>query len=336
MAYVLGVDGGASKTHALIADERGRLLGFGQAGGSNYESVGLPAAKQAVAAASLAAIEQAGLDATQVEAACFSLAGADFPEDFAMLEQAMGELRLAGRFVITNDSIAALRSGTQRPYGVVVIMGSGMNAAALDVSGREYRLPAEGYLYGDWGGAGSIGAEVMHRIFRAHDGRGQPTVLTSMTLQFLGVPSMEELTRRLYRGQLPEERIPELAPLVFEAAYEGDAVACEIVSRIGQEAAAAAIAMMRRAGLDKREVDVVLGGSIFRGKGPLLMDVIGAGVHAVNPLARLVVPAWQPVVGAVIIAIELAGAQADAGVWANIRETYERTAGTAKGAADLD
>ena len=301
-------------------------MGFGQAGGSNYESVGLPAAKQAIAAACLQAAERAEVEMPQVQAACFSLAGADFPEDFMMLESALGELQLARKFVVTNDSIAALRSGTRRSYGVVVIMGSGMNAAAVDLTGREYRLPAEGYLYGDWGGAGSIGTEVMHRVFRAHDGRGQPTILTRMTLDFFGVSSMEELTTRLYKGELPDDRIPELTPLVFEAAYEGDAVACEIVSKVGQEAGLAAIAMMKRAGLDRREVDIVLGGSIFRGRGPLLLDTVAAAVHAANPLACLVAPAWQPVVGAVIMAVELSGSPAGYEVWENIERTYDSVA----------
>jgi N-acetylglucosamine kinase-like BadF-type ATPase len=323
MSYVLGVDGGGSKTHALLAEASAVLLGFGQSGTGNYEGVGLPAAMQAVAAASLQACQRGGVSAAEIEVGCFCLAGADFPEDFDMLQRAVQEKHLAQRVIIKNDSYAALRSGTRRPYGIVIIMGSGFNAAAIDPAGREHRLAGEGYLYGDWGGAGDIGPEVMHRIFRAHDGRGRPTMLTQWVLEFFGAANMEELTRRLYRGQIEHRTIAETTPLVFEAACAGDEVACDIVRKIGAETVAAAAAMMRRAAMEECEVDVVLGGAVFRGKGPLLREVISAGVHAVNPLAKIVVPEYLPVVGAVVAAAEAAVGRADDEMWENLESSYQ-------------
>jgi N-acetylglucosamine kinase-like BadF-type ATPase len=324
MAHVLGVDAGGSKTHALVAQKTGALVGFGQAGCGNYEGVGLPAAMQAVAGASLQACTQAGVKPSEIEVGCFCLAGADFPEDFIMLQEAVEQLRLARKVVIKNDTYAALRAGTRREYGVVVIMGSGFNAAAVDPTGREHRLAGEGYLYGDWGGAGDIGAEVMHRVARAYDGRGRPTMLTEMALRFFGAPDVRELLLRLNRGELGNRRIHEATPLVFEAAYSGDEVACEILRKIGNEAAASAIAMMRRGGMERFEVDIVLGGGVFKGEGPLLLDTVVAAVHAVNPLAHVVIPRYLPVVGAAVAAVEATGASAAEQVWDNLESSYEK------------
>jgi len=258
---LLGVDGGGSKTFAVAVDERGQIPGFGRGGCGNYEGTGLEAAMAEIAKACRAALDAAGAQRAQI--GCFCLAGADFPEDFEMLGEAVAKLALADEVHIYNDTRAAFEAGSTRGYGAVVIMGAGMNAAGFAPGGRECRLPGEGFLFGDWGGAGAIGAEVMHRVFRAHDGRGKPTALTRTVLERLGARDMDELTRRLYREEIPPAAIGALTLLVFPAALQGDEVASAIIERIADETAAAALAMLRRLGSEGEECDVVLGGSVY-------------------------------------------------------------------------
>jgi len=80
---LLGVDVGGSKTHAVLADEHGRVLGVGLAGGGNWEGVGLDRARAAWAAAIAAALEQAGVTSAEISAGGFGLAGLDWPSDEA-------------------------------------------------------------------------------------------------------------------------------------------------------------------------------------------------------------------------------------------------------------
>src|SRR5688500_12103012 len=159
MRYLMGIDGDASKTHALIIDEPGRAAGVGNGGTGNHQSHGLDAAMREVGTAVRAALDNAALDAIAVEMGYFCLAGADLPEDFTMLQESVERLALCNRVIIDNDTMAALRAGLSRAWGVVVICGTGANGAGIGQDGREIRLPGLGYISGDWGGGAGIAHE---------------------------------------------------------------------------------------------------------------------------------------------------------------------------------
>jgi len=223
MRVVLGVDGGASKTHALVADQRGRVLGFGEAGSGNHQSRGLEPALQEIERAVRQAVEAARLPAARHPAAsidlgCFCLAGADLPEDYALLQNAVEGLGLTGNVVLKNDTLAALRAGLTRPWGVVVICGSGFNAAGRSRDGREIILPGLGPVSGDWGGGEDLSQEMIRLVMRAWDGRGQPTLLTRMVLEALSAPSEAALLSRLYHLRIGPAQLLNLVPLLFDAA----------------------------------------------------------------------------------------------------------------------
>jgi len=305
--YLLGVDGGNSKTAALLSDLSGNLLGYGLAGPGNYEAVGLEAAKENIRAAAERAMAQRKISGESVSLACFGLAGADFPEDFEMLRAAMEQLGLARSVIIENDAIIGMRAGSRRGYGAAVVMGAGAKAVGRAPDGTEVRLPGEGYEFGDWGGGGAVASEILHRVFRAYDGRGAPTMLLEMVLKQLGVADMEELTRKLYRGEFHSAQRLSLAPLAFQAAARGDRVAAEIVQRIGEEAAISAAAVLRRLNLLDRPAEVVLIGGLFKGEGPLLMQALRSRLAEEAPLAVPVLLQHEPVVGAVLLAMDQLG-----------------------------
>lgn len=315
MRCVFGVDGGATKTHALVVEETGRAVGFDQAGTGNHQVCGLEAARCEIERAVRAALEEAGLAPGVIEAGYFCLAGADLPEDYTMLQAAMEDLGLARSVIVKNDTLAALRAGLTRFWGVVVICGTGFNAAARSPDGREIVLPGLGPISGDWGGGGALGQEMIRLVMRAWDGRGRPTLLTELVLKALQAPSIEVLLSRLYHQEITQRRILDLVPLLFEAAEAGDDVARELIVRMGTEVGITANALIRRLSLRQaqdgdlgtRDVEVVLGGSVFKGQGSLLLDTVTEVVHREAPAARIVMPRYEPVVGAALLALESMG-----------------------------
>ncbi len=330
MPHVLGVDAGATKTFALVADGEGHLLGFGQGGPGNHQVVGPEAALTEIRRACEAALSQAGV-APPVDLGFFGVAGADLPVDFALLTPAIEGMGLARQVRVKNDTMVALRAGLKRRWGVAVICGTGFNAGGIGPDGREVQLPGLGALSGDWGGGADIAQEVIRLVARAWDGRGQPTALTEMVLEALELPSVEELISRLYQsqfdyyhGQFDRRRLLGLVPLVFEAAYHGDPVAQDLLVRVGTEVGITANAIIKRLGLEHTDVEVVLGGSVFKGKGPLLLDTVTQVVHCVAPRATIVRPAFEPVVGAVFLALEHLGAEVNKAVYANVRASLPR------------
>jgi N-acetylglucosamine kinase-like BadF-type ATPase len=316
MDIYLGVDGGASKTFALAAEATGRVLGFGQAGCANHQVQGFDAALAEIGGACRRA-----LGTSAASFASFCLAGADLSPDFAMLRPALEALGVAATFDLRNDTWAAMRAGTSHPWGAVVICGSGINAAVRAPDGREFVLPSLGEISGDWGGGGDIAMSAISALAREWDGRGPPTALTERVLRHFKQPSYAALLEALYTGALPDRRNRELAPLVFEAALDGDPVAQEIVVRTGTEIGHVAGSLLHRMQMHREPCEVVTGGSIFKGVGPLLMDAANLALHRLAPLAFFTRAKVEPVVGALQLAFELHGREVDDALLATLYAT---------------
>jgi len=305
MGYVIGVDAGASKTFCLAAQTDGVITGFGKSGPGNFETIGIDVAKANILASVEESLDESDISNEDVEFGCFCLAGADFyPEDWDMLTKAVEELGVAREFTIRNDSIAGLRAGIHRPYGVCIAMGSGFNGAGIGKDGREVRYFSEGYIFGDLGGGGAIARDALYHAMRAYDGRGKPTALMQIALDHWGAKDMEQLARVLYYERQSWKKIPGMCPKVFEAAYAGDEVATGIIRRFGEEAGISANALIRRLGLEDEEFEVVLAGSVFKGQGPLMIDTAREIIRPVAPKAKVITPRYEPVVGALMLALE--------------------------------
>lgn len=330
LSYILGVDGGNSKTLAAVADGTGRVLGAGRGRSGSHQAVGLAAAMEHIRGAAERAFHMAGIEGETAKVASYCLAGADLPEDFELLRPALEGLGLAQRIELHNDTVAALRSGTDERNAVVVVLGAGMNAAGRNDRGEEIRLPGLGWISGDWGGGGAIAEEAVRLSVRAWDGRGQPTILQDMVLRALDIPDVESLIRELYFGWTAGAgpvTILQLVPLVFEAAELGDAVARDLVERVADEMAISALALVRRLELLRGPADVVLAGSVFRAEGMLLIETIRRRLHDAAPLARIVIPEVEPVIGAVLCGMDMLGIRTDEEVRRTMAESFEECSG---------
>lgn len=323
MSCVIGVDAGNSKTFALVAEVNGRVLGFGRAGPGNHQTAGLGPALQEIRSACEEALAAASVP-KPVAYGVFGLAGADLPEDFALLENAIRELKLVHVIRVENDTIIALRAGATRPWGVVVVCGAGFNAAGIAPDGTTLRLPGLGWISGDWGGGLKIAREAVRHVARAWDGRGPPTLLTSLVLRALNVGSVEEMIDKLYHGHIEERKLLDLVPCIFEAAHCGDVVAQRLVIRLGKEAGITAGAIIRKLGLEDTDVEVILAGGVFRGKGPLLLDTVVQTVHRTAPKARVIRPKFAPVVGAVLMALEAVTGSLTPQILENLEESLPK------------
>src|SRR5512133_2831537 len=136
--YVIGVDGGTTKTVALVADEQGHILSAARGAGSNWagEDVEIPMA--VVIQTVQQALAAAGLRGVDIELGGFTLAGADWPEDHTRREAVLRQAGIARQVKVKNDAFGGLRAGLTRPYGMVLAAGTGMNAAVISPAGQEW------------------------------------------------------------------------------------------------------------------------------------------------------------------------------------------------------
>ena len=312
---VLAVDGGNSKTDLALVSAGGELRALVHGPTVSHQQVGLQAGIARLEELAVRAARDARLDPAArplADLAVLCLAGADFPSDVRALHGAVKPLKLAREVVIRNDGFAGLRAGTRRDWGVAVIVGSGINCVGMAPNGRIASFPAVGDVAGDWGGGEGIGREALSAAIRGRDGRGQHSRLERLVPQHFGFRRPINLTYALYRDRVPESRLRELAPLVFEAAA-GDRVARAIIDRLADEVAGMAIVMIRRLRLVRTDVDVVLAGGIMRTRDRAFYDRIEAAVRRVARRATIRRVAQRPVLGAALLGLDrLGGSERDA------------------------
>jgi N-acetylglucosamine kinase-like BadF-type ATPase len=314
---VLGVDGGGSKTHAMVADERGEVLGFASSDRSNWEDTGLDGARIALEKAITGALAAAGVMAGELAASAFGLAGLDWDDDRPMLAALLDPLGLGGPRALDNDSFIALRAGTSQPFGVVVIAGTGTVAAGRDRAGRTFRTLGLGPMYGDFGSATDVAEEGIRAVADAWTGRGPATSLTELLPPLAGCASPRELLQRFSRNAIP---LPSAAPLVLREAAAGDEACRAIVVAAGTALGEAAALVARRLGLEREAFDMVMAGGLFRGRSRLLEATLAGVLRRVAPEAVPVRLACRPVVGAVIEALLLAGVEVSSDVRRQLAE----------------
>lgn len=303
MNYYLGVDAGGSKTYTIITDEDGNIVGKGRSGNGNHQ-LGAEEARHNIRESVGIALTHARLTPDQIAFAYFGMAGADREADYRILRPMIAELGFPRR-EIACDTMIALRAGTDKPYGVVLICGTGTNSAGVNRQGETFQCGGFSYQYGDFGGGGALNVEAFRSVIRAWDGREEPTLLTQLLLDSLGYESVQAMQG----DYLDYERTPptHLAKLLFEAADQGDAVAQAILRKQGEELGKAAKAVIKRLGMAEERFDVVLAGSIVtRGKGEYVTAYIKQAIQEAAPQASMVKLAVEPVVGAVWLAHEAA------------------------------
>src|SRR5208283_4266980 len=242
--FVVGVDGGGSKTVALIADERGRIYGRGESGPSNYHNIGANAAGRAIKKAVKEAQTQAGLIDKVLLTSVVALAAIDCTNDKKIAQRFVQKTKIARKNFVVHDSIAALYASTRGEPGVIVISGTGCVAAGINRHGQYARAGGWGYLIDDEGSAYDIGRKGLNYAFKSLDGRVPDTKLVAIFKRFFGVKNLEDALERIYSG-LTVREIAHLAPLVSKAAHT-DKVSRQIVNTAGVELAKLVCAVSRQ------------------------------------------------------------------------------------------
>jgi N-acetylglucosamine kinase-like BadF-type ATPase len=321
IAEVLAVDVGNSKTDLALVAADGSVLAAVRGPTASHQRVGMAEAVEVIArlvgiAAGPEAIV-AGGPVARILACC--AAGVDLPSDERAFGRALRARGLGATALVLNDTLAVLRSGSERRWGVAIVCGSGVNCAGRAPDGRTYRIPALGAISGDWGGGQAVGEAGLAAAVRARDGRGPRTSLETTVPAAFGLRRPIDVTLALYGGRLDEERLGELAPAVFGDASAGDPVARAIVDRLADELATMATAAIRRLRLARTDADVVLGGGIFLTDDAGFHERLVTGVLRVAPHARIRRLDAPPVVGAALLGLDSVEVAERAAVEAKVR-----------------
>jgi N-acetylglucosamine kinase-like BadF-type ATPase len=305
MTYFLGVDGGGSKTAALVTDENGKPLGRGLAGGSNHLRVGIETATRNIERAVNIALVEAGIAIREIEYAYCGIAGSDHPEHHERVVEALRIFFPRGNFIVDTDARIALTGAVGFSDGVVIIAGTGSVSFGRNAAGEEARAGGWGPTLGDEGSGYAIARDGLSAIVRAHDGRGPATKMTELLCFDYGLCDPGDLPRMVYAATTHTDDIARYGKLVIEAAGSGDEVAREILTRAGHELGECVVAVARKLNLTGKEFPVAYVGGAFNA-GELLFQPMREVIGAAAPHAKIIRPLRAPTEGAAMMAIRAA------------------------------
>ncbi|MBX3030777.1 MAG: hypothetical protein KF809_11495 [Chloroflexi bacterium] len=305
---LLGVDGGATKTVAVVADATGRVLGAGRGGSSDIHAEHDPqVAVDRVAEAARQALRAAGVEGSALAHAAFGLCGADWPEDMVFYaERLTVALGLRRTPIIVNDALGALRAGTDDGIGVSLVIGTGGAIGARGPTGATWfsgmRLEASG--------ATELGRIAYALLIRGTYGGGPVPGFQTAALATHGVGTVEELVRAITARDTGtgDQGVARLAAVLLEAGHAGDPVAHTAIGAHAEMLAGYVRAAAERVGFrDPAEVILVVTGGVLRHRCTDLLTAITERTGGY----RIVRPDAEPVYGVLLLAADEVGVRPD-------------------------
>ncbi|MEH2464822.1 N-acetylglucosamine kinase [Nostoc sp.] len=314
MSYVLGIDGGGSKTVCILMDDLHQVLGRGEAGPSNYQSIGIEATLQSIQSAIQNAVKIAIITNTvKIDAICLGLAGVGRATDIEVVKALVQDLQnnkylpinwalQSANIVICNDALIALVGGIGQPVGIVVAAGTGSIVFGRNHQGHTKRVGGWGYILGDEGSAYKIAITGMNAALKSYDGREMPTSLVEAFKHHLNLANIEDLIEVIYRPECGVKQIAALAPVIDLAAASGDIVANSIIDDAVKELVQATSTVIDTIFSYDSVLEVVTTGSVWRGKSKIHQRFAGYVIKKF-PNVKVIFPRYEPAYGASLLAL---------------------------------
>jgi N-acetylglucosamine kinase len=307
--FVIGIDGGGTKTVAIIADLKGNILAQHNAGPSNFQIMGIEKAARVVFSLIQDCCDSVGCFPKNVRGTTVGLAGAGRPDDQKRIAEGFRRFTSSKKVTlrkvrIESDARIALEGAFNGGAGIIVIAGTGSIAFGKDEKGNIHRVGGWGRILGDEGGGYSIGKEGLKAVCRYCDGRSAPTLLTVMVAKRFGLKTSADIIAAVYKENFD---VAAVAPIVFEAAEKGDAVSFDIVHRAANELTELVRALTVKyhnggARPASRRIPLSFVGGLIGNETPLTR-ALRREISNSFPNVDVVPPLAPPVYGAVLMAI---------------------------------
>jgi len=320
--FIIGIDGGGTKTHAVFITLDGKIFGQTTVGASNFQQAG-KSGIQTVCRQILDNAEKKGISKNAIQRWVLGLAGAGRPADKKAVKEAVEELGFRNRVTVESDGYIALMGAFVGDSGIILISGTGSICYGLNTHGVMARSGGWGYLLGDEGSGYFIANQAIIAALKDLDGRGQKTVLRQKFESLFDVATIDLLVPKIYAGELQKEDIAGLTPMVFQTADENDAVAKDIIERAGRELGKMAVAVVKSLGLAGETIRLAPIGSVLENQKEVLQPYIEAELHDLSDLVIFQDPHYPPAIGAAIAGLKEEKIKLSLEILENISTSYE-------------
>jgi len=309
MSYVIGIDGGGTKTTGVIADEKGTIIAEAQVGASNPNLISSAELSKTFDELKGKLAAQSNEAFNKADRVFAGISGTGHPNAKKKVTNLLADTMPAeARVKVDVDAIIALYSGTLGSPGIVQISGTGSITYGENGEGDRNRVGGWGHFIGEQGSGYGLGSDALEAAFAAYDGMGSPTNLAGGILDYFKETSLPNVIPLIYHTANPKEIIASLASLVFKAADEGEAVAKDIIQQnglyIGQCISILIKKLFSRIPENESAIPVVLAGGLFN-RTDLLKGSIEEGLKLQDKPVKLIIPHLDPVGGAVMAALKM-------------------------------
>lgn len=300
MKWIIGIDGGGTKTVGCAADVTGKILGQVEKGPSNYHITGVAKFTAVIAGIIDELAVNCNLKKANLLVVSLGLAGADRVRDREIVLEALADLGLPCCYLVNSDAKIALVAGLGKAEGIVLIAGTGSIAYGINGQGDVIRAGGWGHLASDEGSGYAIGRQAVARGIRAAEGRDKATVLMDMIMEYAGLKSWNDMIGYINNQTTSKSDIAAFAQVVGDAAKQGDQVAIEIVKQAGDALASLVESVITRGFGLGEAVQVCLYGGIVTN----ILMVRERLEEALANRANIVACKTKPVEGAVRLGLE--------------------------------
>jgi N-acetylglucosamine kinase-like BadF-type ATPase len=307
-SFVIGIDGGGTKTLARLADLQGTVVAESLGGPSNFQIIGVEQASKNILDLIETCCHSVGCSNSEIGSVVAGLSGAGRAVDEHRMDEGLrNAAQNRGIFFknlkIESDARVALEGAFLGKRGIVVISGTGSVVFAKDDKGKIHRAGGWGRHIGDEGSGYYLGREAFRSVARMMDGRGRKTRLAKMLGTTFGLKTHEDIIKKVYKEEFD---LASVAPLVLRAGQQGDAVAKEILEAGTRELVDAVRAVCDKLKMSARggekKIPLVFMGGLLDSK-----NIYSKGLkNQIRKNLRNIViekPSARPVDGAVLMAI---------------------------------
>lgn len=302
MQYVIGIDGGGTKTLLKISDLKGNLLAVCEGGPTNINSMDKEYVSDGIKKLINEGVGKIHESTENCRCLCIGAAGVDRQEDKKIMADIIRGAGIKNEIVVTNDAETALYGGVLGDEGIIIISGTGSICFGRNRDGQTSRAGGWGHIIGDEGSGYDIGKRALISIARSHDGRDKETLLTEMVLEYLNLNSPEDLIDFVYRSSAGKKEIADIAKVVDEAFKLGDRTAEQILKACAEELYICTLPVIKNLGFSDKAVPMAVNGSVLV-KNEYVFGEFSNYINTAYPLINITKMKNDAAWGAVLISL---------------------------------
>lgn len=313
MKYIIGIDGGGTKSIGYITDETGKLLGKSEEGSLNIHSQGEVEVKSNLHSIINSLIDIVDCKIEDLELISMGIAGVGRVKDRERFLSIIDELGIKVNFLLTTDIHIALLGAHGKEEGILILSGTGSMAIGIDNMGKEYRLGGWGHIIGDEGSGYDIGKKGLSLVAKTIDGLKDSDSLVEMVYDMYGVENTDDFVRYIYSNTRTKADIARISKAVYQCAVKGDQNCLDMINSASQDLVDLAIGLINK--IDNiDDLNISIAGGVFENM-DLVNGYFASGLYDHYPDMRIVRPMYSPTIGALILGFNNLNKSIDYTVW---------------------